>query len=97
MVHILTLLLIAPVYNSETDATTKPISLDDDPSLFPGHMEPLGARQPKTDIEVLTEYPSPEGEISNIIEYFQFLFVNLKVVHDYCPYYTLCLYPICIG
>lgn len=37
------------------------VSLDDDPSLFPGHLEPLGAKQNKEQIETLTEYPSPQG------------------------------------
>lgn len=33
----------------------------DDPSSFPGHLEPLGSKQNKVDIETLTEYPSPQG------------------------------------
>ena len=59
--NILALVLIHPAHNTEIDDTSHKVSLDDDPSLFPGHMEPLGAKQPKTDIEILTEYPSPEG------------------------------------
>ena len=37
------------------------ITLNDDPSLFPGHMEPLGSKQPRTEIKELTQYPSPTG------------------------------------
>ena len=60
VVHILAVLLIHPAHNTDMDASHK-TTLDDDPSHFPGHMEPLGAKQPKSDIEILTEYPSPEG------------------------------------
>ena len=58
---ILAMVLINPVHNTEKDDSTHKITLNDDPSLFPGHLEPLGAKQPKKDIEILTEYPSPEG------------------------------------
>jgi len=54
------LALSSLVHNTDVRSTQN-ASLDDDPSLFPGHMEPLGAKQPKADIETLTEYPSPQG------------------------------------
>ena len=38
----------------------------DDPSSFPGHMQPLGSHQKfKEEIEILKEYPSPEGMVEN--------------------------------
>ena len=45
--------------------------LDDprkDPSLFPGHMEPLGAKQPRTEIETTTQFPSPTEFFQNYID-----------------------------
>jgi len=57
---LLVVVLITPVHNTADNNPSHPISLDDDPSLFPGHLEPLGSKQPKKDIEVLTAYPSPQ-------------------------------------
>ena len=34
---------------------------DNDPSLWPGHMEPFGSKQVAEDLEVLTEWPSAKG------------------------------------
>ena len=38
------------------------VSLSDDPSLFPGHLEPIGSKRPMWPIETVDEYPSPQGE-----------------------------------
>ena len=38
------------------------VSLSDDPSLFPGHLEPIGSKRPMWPIETVDEYPSPHGE-----------------------------------
>ena len=35
--------------------------LNDKPELHPGHLKPLGAFMPQTEIEVFEEYPSPQG------------------------------------
>ena len=60
-VHIyFTILLSGIIVTSSSQAE---VSLNDDPSLFPGHMEPLGAKQPRVEIEVLSGYPSPQGEL----------------------------------
>lgn len=37
------------------------ITLEDDPSLWPGHMEPFAAKQKHVAVEVLNEWPSPIG------------------------------------
>lgn len=46
------------VYAHGTSAPQTTVG-SDDPSLFPGHLEPLGSRQVKKQIETLTSYPSP--------------------------------------
>ena len=38
------------------------VSLTDDPSLWPGHKEPLGSRQPQHNIEAVDSYPEAVGE-----------------------------------
>ncbi|XP_057307758.1 uncharacterized protein LOC130645700 [Hydractinia symbiolongicarpus] len=43
------------------------VSLNDDPSLFPGHLEPLGSKQPQVEIETLTEYPSEKDFFKHYI------------------------------
>jgi len=44
------------------------IKLKDDPALHPGHLKPLGAFQPRTEIETLTEFPKPLDYYVNYIK-----------------------------
>ena len=37
------------------------ISLADDPSLFPGHLQPIGTNRPQSGVETVNEFPEPEG------------------------------------
>ena len=39
---------------------TAEVSLDDDPSLWPGHLEPLAAKSKKSSVETLDTFPPPE-------------------------------------
>lgn len=39
---------------------TAEVSLSDDPSLWPGHLEPLAAKSKKTSLESIDNFPSPE-------------------------------------
>lgn len=45
--------------------------LNDKPELHPGHLKPLGAFMPQTEIEVFEEYPSPQG----ILQTFKVIFM----------------------
>lgn len=36
------------------------VTLQDDPSLWPGHLEPLAAKSKKTSVETLDTFPTPE-------------------------------------
>ena len=38
---------------------------NDDPSLFPGHLEPLGARHNKTSVKTLFAFPEPREFFEN--------------------------------
>lgn len=38
-------------------------SVDDDPSLWPGHLEPFGSKQKVVDVDVLEEYPLPQSKL----------------------------------
>ena len=40
---------------------------DDDPSTWPGHMEPLGARNEKLFLETVPIFPSPQEFFSNYV------------------------------
>lgn len=51
--------------------------LNDKPELHPGHLKPLGAFMPQTEIEAFNEYPSPQG----ILQIFQVIFMQ-KCIED---------------
>ncbi len=55
---ILNLLLLSISY-----ASCDAVSLTDDPSLFPGHLKPMGSDRPQKDIEAVDKYPEPAGEM----------------------------------
>ncbi|CAH1271383.1 JMJD7 [Branchiostoma lanceolatum] len=47
----------------EQGATTWPpsdVTLEDDPSLWPGHLKPLGANVPNKEVKILQGFPPPE-------------------------------------
>ena len=37
------------------------VSLDDDPSLWPGHLKPFGSEQKTVNVETIDHWPSPQG------------------------------------
>eukprot|EP00794_Sanderia_malayensis_P009009 gene9009-9973_t len=39
-----------------------------DPRLSPGHLQPLGSGRPKTPVEVVLQYPSPEDFFTNYVD-----------------------------
>lgn len=43
-------------------------SIDDNPEMWPGHMQPLASKQVKHDIETLTNYPSPQEFFSTYVK-----------------------------
>lgn len=63
---VLVVTVIIDVFGTNVDGEYR-ARLEDDPSSFPGHMEPIGSKQPKTKIEVLTEYPSPKDYFLNYV------------------------------
>lgn len=44
-------------------ASTVAVTLTDDPSLWPGHLESFGSQQKTSNVEVLSEWPSPSGNL----------------------------------
>ena len=43
-----------------TDTSAREELLLQDPSLWPGHLEPIGSKQPTEAVEELSEWPEPE-------------------------------------
>eukprot|EP00795_Rhopilema_esculentum_P017207 gene17207-8752_t len=43
------------------------VSLSDDPSLWPGHLQPLGAGRPKMKVEEVDGFPKPEDFFKNFV------------------------------
>ena len=37
------------------------VSLTDDPSLFPGHLKPIGSERPQHGVKTLNDFPEPQG------------------------------------
>jgi len=44
------------------------ITLDDHPSLWPGHLEPIGSKQKTVNVEEITEWPSPNDFFENYVD-----------------------------
>jgi len=44
------------------------ITLDDHPSLWPGHLEPIGSKQKTVNVEEITEWPSPTDFFENYVD-----------------------------
>ncbi|XP_065057677.1 uncharacterized protein LOC135685618 isoform X2 [Rhopilema esculentum] len=44
------------------------VSLSDDPSLYPGHLEPLGSKRPQGKVTMLEEFPDPQDFFTNYVD-----------------------------
>ncbi|KXJ22797.1 lysine-specific demethylase 8 [Exaiptasia diaphana] len=51
-------------------------SADDDPTTWPGHMEPLGSKQPKISLETVDHWPSPQEFFSKYVSPIKPLFIK---------------------
>lgn len=49
-------------------STVYGVSLSDDPSMFPGHLEPLGSKRPQQQLITLEDYPEPIDFFQNYVD-----------------------------
>ena len=53
-------------------STVYGVSLSDDPSMFPGHLEPLGSKRPQQQLITLEDYPEPIGKFRPVFVVYVF-------------------------
>jgi len=61
--YLLSFCLIVSFFECQGD-----VSLADDPSLFPGHLQPLGSHRPQSGVEIVNDFPEPHDFFKNYVD-----------------------------
>eukprot|EP00794_Sanderia_malayensis_P000341 gene341-974_t len=60
-------ILVSILLVSSIASTLGEVSLSGDPSLFPGHLKPIGTGRPQGNVAVVDEYPQPDDFFKNYV------------------------------